>query len=366
MKFKILLTFLVLLSINLVFAQRLPQKQDIEKIISTYLADTNNTGVAIGIISGDSSKIFCFGRQQKSDTLKVSSSTIFEIGSITKTFTAILLAEKILQNKMSIDDPIDKYLPGNVKLMPEMENKIKLINLITHTSGLPRIPDDFIKNTTYQGRVADLHFGEKELFNYLKNYKNSKPVGKFSYYSNLGMGLLGHLLELNSQKPYDSLVIDEICKPFEMHHTKKILFSSDSNCLARGYAKGKDVYIYDLGVLSGACSLKSTISDMLIYLGKNINTDESQLSQAIEMTHKKLKKFDRNNNTGMAWFIRKQRYCGRIRWHNGSFNGQRSFIAFDEKKKLGVVMLSNSSDDFTDAYGFKLLRLLERNSRKKK
>jgi serine-type D-Ala-D-Ala carboxypeptidase/endopeptidase len=366
MKYRILFSFLFLSLLCPVFSQQLPQKSDVEKIFSSYLADSNNTGLAIGFIFRDSSKVYCFGRQRKSDTVKVISSTIFEIGSITKTFTAVLLAERVLQNKMSLEDPIDKYLPDSVKLLPEMQNKIKLLNLITHTSGLPRIQDDFVKNTTYNGRNADLHFEEKDLFNYLMNYKNSKPVGHFAYYSNLAVGLLGHLLELNSGKPYDSLVADEICKPLGMIHTIKNPSTIDSNHLARGYAKGKDVYIYDFGVLSGASSLKSTITDMLIYLNKNINTDESQISQAIELTHKKLKRFDCHSNVGMAWFIRKHKYCGRIRWHNGSFNGQRSFIAFDEKKRLGVVILTNSTDDTIDPHGFQMIKLLEKYSRKKK
>jgi CubicO group peptidase (beta-lactamase class C family) len=366
MKHRILILFLFLSFICPAFSQQLLQKTDIEKIFSTYLADTNNTGLAVGIIFGDSSKVYCFGRQKKSDTVKISPSTIFEIGSITKTFTAVLLAESVLQNKMSLEDPIDKYLPDSVKLLPDMQNKIKLSNLITHTSGLPRIPDDFIKNTTYTGRNADLHFGEKELFDYLRNYKNSTPVGHFAFYSNLGVGLLGHLLELNSQKSYDSLVKDEICKPLGMLHTKKYLSSIDSFYLAQGYAKGKAVYLYNFGVLSGACSLKSTITDMLIYLDKNINTSENQLSEAIEMTHRKLKRFDRKNNIGMAWFIRKHRFGGRTRWHNGSFNGQRSFIAFDATKKLGVIILANSTDDSTDSYGFQMIKLLEKYYRKKK
>jgi len=366
MKCRILLSFLFLLFIFPAFSQHLPQKQDIEKIFSAYLADTSNTGIAIGFISGDSSRIYCFGKQRKSDTVKVNPSSIFEIGSITKTFTAVLLAARVLQNKMSMDDPIDKYLPDSVKLMPEMQNKIKLVNLITHTSGLPRIPDDFIKNTTYQGRKADLHFKEKDLFKYLQNYKNSNPVGHFAFYSNLGVGLLGHLLELNSGKTYDSLVADEICKPIGMVCTKKKILPNDSIYLAQGYAKGKQVYIYDFGVLSGSCSLKSTVTDMMVYLDKNINPSESQLSKAIEMSHKKLKRFDKKNNIGMAWFIRKYRFGGRTRWHNGSFNGQRSFIAFDSAKKLGVLILTNSTDDTIDSYGFQLIKLLEKHKRKKK
>jgi D-alanyl-D-alanine-carboxypeptidase/D-alanyl-D-alanine-endopeptidase len=361
-----LIKFIIFIFISFpifLFSQNLPVKGDIEKIFSSYLADTNITGLAVGIIFNDSTRIYCFGKMNKSDTSNINGSTIFEIGSITKTFTADLLSLRILQNKMSMEDPIDKYLPDSVKLLPKMQNKINLFSLVTHTSGFPRLPGDFVQHMKYDSSDLKINYSLKDLYNYLGQYSNKKKIGKYVNYSNLGIGLLGNLLELQSKEEYDSLVIKEICSPLGMDHTKIKPDPEENELAATGYTKGKAAVNWGFNVFEGASSLRSNLNDMLLYLKANMYKSDDTLSSAIFNTHVKLHKFSRHNNIGMCWIIHKNKKGSRTCWHNGATSGFRSFIAFNEKEKYGVVILANS-DTSLDNQGFKIIDLLKELSKK--
>jgi serine-type D-Ala-D-Ala carboxypeptidase/endopeptidase len=364
MQLKKILPLIFLASPLFLFSQGPPDKSEVEKIFSSYLADSNNTGLTVGLIFDDSARIYCFGRRDRLDTDKVSDSTIFEIGSITKTFTAVLFSEKILRHEMSLQDPIDKYLPDSIKLRPEMQNQINLFSLVTHTSGLPRLPGDLTQHISFDTSKLKIDYSIKEFYAYLQQYSSKRKAGKYVNYSNFGIGLLGHLLEQESKEGYDSLVIKNVCSPLQMKHTKIKPDAEENKMVATGYSKGKAAPGWGFEAFEGAGALRSDMKDMMLYLRSNIYRTGDTLSSAIFSTHNRLHKFSRHNDIGMCWIILKGRKGMKTCWHNGATAGFRSFIGFDDQQKYGVVILANS-DASLDTEGFAMLEMLKQRSKKK-
>jgi CubicO group peptidase (beta-lactamase class C family) len=261
--------------------------------------------------------------------------TLFEIGSITKAFTGTLLALEVADGKLALDDPIRKHLPSEVKV-PAKE--ITLLQLATHRSGLPRLPDNLApKDAT--NPYAD--YGVEDLYHGLETCKLRRDPGTGYEYSNLGMGLLGHVLERRSGRSYEQLVVDRICGPLKMTDTRITLSEDQKRRLAPGHLPTRKVVPnWDLPTLAGAGALRSTANDLLRFL-------EANLRGAYAAAHE-----PRAPNIGLGWHL----LPGAV-WHNGGTGGYRSFAAFDPKGNHAVVVLGNATSD-TDALGNALLKVL--------
>lgn len=315
-----------------------------EKLVRPYIQQGNTVGLCIAVLEGNKIYKYSYGETAKGNKqLPDPKNTIFEIGSITKTFTSLLLADRVIQKQMNLKDPINNYLPTSIPNLAYSNIDITLEHLSNHTSGLPRLPANI-----FQGNVDPhdpyRHYTQDSLYLFLTNYKPAVPPGtKFSY-SNLGAGLLGKILALDSHKTFEQLLTQNIFKPLEMDETKIELNANDSSRLATGYdEKSNPTALWNLGALQGSGAIRSTLDDMILYTKAQLGHRKTPLKRAIELTHQVTFQ-SKENIMGLGWRIEK--YADNIFFHHaGGTGGFRSFVGFDIKRQIGIVILSNAAED---------------------
>jgi CubicO group peptidase (beta-lactamase class C family) len=283
---------------------------------------------------------------------EVNGDTVFEIGSITKTFTALLLQDMIERGAMRREDPVARYLPKSVRMPTRHGKEITLLQLATHTSGLPHEPDNLVPKRADNPR-ADYAAGD--LYAFLSGYELTRDPGAEYEYSSLGVGLLGHVIALKAGTNYESLVVDRICRPLGMESTRISLTPELQARFAQGYNElGYPVSSWDYLALSGCGALRSTVNDLLKYTSANLGLTPSSLTPLMEKTHAGHFHPSTIFDFGLAWVIR-QAHGARTVCHSGGTGGYSSFIGFDKTRRRGVVVLSN----FLDEVSFLGLLLLD-------
>jgi CubicO group peptidase (beta-lactamase class C family) len=282
----------------------------------------------------------------------VTGDNVFEIGSITKTFTASVLADMVARGEVRLDDPVANYLPRAVR-MPVRGRPITLLDLATQSSGLPRMPDNFTPRDS-TNPYAD--YSVQQLYEFLSRYRLPRDPGAAYEYSNLGMGLLGHTLSLKARTTYEPLVTRRILTPLGMTETAITLTPAMRARLAPGHdGAGHVVANWDLPTLAGAGALRSTAKDLITFLVANLDSTATPLSRTLQQTHTERQATnDPNLKVGLAWHVL-TRPVGKIVWHNGGTGGYRSFIGFDAARRIGVVVLCNNGNESVDDIGFHLL-----------
>lgn len=342
MKF-ILLTFgLFVLHSNLsVVAQKLPA--DVEESIKKRLAYGESPSYAIGIIDKNGERYYNFGTKTINGT-PVDEHTIYEIGSITKVFTATLLAQNVIDGKMKLDDPIKNYLPQEVKVPTHGTKEITLGNLSDHTSGLPRMPNNF-HPANPKNPYAD--YTLDQLYSFLSGYELTRDVGEQFEYSNLAQGLLGQILARQASMSYENLMVEKIASPLNMDETRITLNEQMKENLAYGYSGGEQVENWDIPTLAGAGAIRSSTSDMLKFLAANLEPTKTPLSEALELTQQVRHNKAGEMRVGLGWMVAKSKN-GDGFWHNGGTGGYRTFIGFVKGLNMGVVVLTNSNTGADD------------------
>jgi len=324
------------------------QPIDIQKLLQQYIEEGTGVGAAVGYIENDNIQYYVYGEKSIDGKELVDQETIFEIGSITKVFTTIALMEMIKEGKINLNDPIQKYLPG-VKVPQKNEKQITIWHLATHTSELPRMPNNF-NPQNLDNPFAD--YSVEKLYEFLNSYTLTKDPGQELEYSNLGMGLLGHILSLVEHTSYDELIKTKICIPLSMNNTSQHLTPNMQRHLVYGYSMMEKVSNWDLDALAGAGALRSNVEDMTSFLAANMGMIDTPLYESIKASQ--IEQCSLSHKQCFGW-IKTQKNDTTIIWHNGGTGGYRSFIGFDLKNKKGVVILSNSTDPFPDELGFYIL-----------
>src|SRR6185312_13243730 len=242
----------------------------VDTVAREYIQKGNTVGLIIGVLDNGHVTTYSYGETIKNDHKLPNGDNFFEIGSITKTFTATLLAWYVNEGKISLADKITKFLPDSVASNPELQS-ITLLNLINHTSGLARIPDNLIPHATdplnpYKDYTKNL------LYAYLKTCKLESTPGEKYAYSNLAVGLLGTILETVSGEPYSQMVREIICKPLNMFSTGQYLNPLLAPRFVQVYnTHGDPTPPWDFDVLAPCGALRSTLNDLLIYTKANIH-----------------------------------------------------------------------------------------------
>jgi CubicO group peptidase (beta-lactamase class C family) len=330
-------------------AQQYKLPADVKKSIQERIRYETNISIVVGVINEHGRYYFPFGHLWKNGP-KADAHTIYEIGSVSKVFTSILLAEQVVKGNMHVDDTAQSYLPDSV-LMPSYDKEvITLGHLTDHTSSLPRMPSNFSPKdplNPYADYTVDL------MYQFLNGLTLDRAIGSQFEYSNLAVGLLGHILSLHSGMSYEELLHNTITDPLQMKETAITLDENMHKNLARGYAGGEPMSNWDLPALAGAGAIRSSAHDMLSFLAANLNFTFTPLLPAMEMTHRQRHTKSRGSGVGMGWFI-DQSFGTDVRWHNGATGGYRAFAGFSRDQKMGVVVLTNSDQD-TDDIGYHLL-----------
>ncbi|MGD0519369.1 MAG: serine hydrolase domain-containing protein, partial [Thermoguttaceae bacterium] len=311
-----------------------------------------NAGIVVGIVDEHGSSIISYGKLDNGTDQEVNGDTLFEIASVTKTFTALLLQDMIERGEMKLDDPVAKYLPKSVTIPSRNGKEITLLQLATHRSGLPRFPDNGL--LTPLGDVNSADYTVEMLYDFLSGYKLTRDPGAKFDYSDLAMGLLGHVIALKAGTDYESLVVDRICRPLEMDSTRITLTPELKSRFATGHNQlGYVASNLDCGVLMAAGGLRSTVNDMLKYVSANLGLTRSTLTPLMEKTHAIHFQSDTpcgyvstGGSIGLAWFVLSDPQGSEIVRHGGASCGYKTFVGFDLTRRRGVVVLSNSQDSF--------------------
>jgi len=326
--------------------------QSIEDILRERVnSDRNQASIVVAVVDDNGARFFRYGKTGKiKNAPPANQNTVFEIGSITKVFTGILLAEAVKRGEVKVEDPISKYLPKGV-ITPKYNGKeITLLNLIWHTSGLPFKPDN-LNPKNPENPWAD--YSAERLYEFLGRYRlKQEPPTNFDYtkfeYSNLGVGLLGHLLSLRANTSYENLVTTRILRPLKMNDTSITLTPKMKARVANGYnADGEQTANWDVPVLEGSAALRSTASDMAKFMSANLGFTSANgvaLDEARKLTW----------NKGAIVGGKLVHDKSNLLYHGGSTGGYISFIVIDTAQKRGVFVVSNSQDSVEDI-GFHLV-----------
>lgn len=320
-----------------------PSDQDIRAILVDRIdVQHQGVGIVVGVIDASGRRIVSYGSFD-SDRRPVGGDTIFEIGSTTKVFTSLLLADAVARGEVKLDDPVAKYLPSAVKVPERGGKKITLVDLATHTSGLPRMPANMMPKDP-ANPYAD--YSVAQLYDFLSSYELPRDIGSQYEYSNLGAALLGHVLARRAGTDYETLVRTRITAPLSMKSTAIVLDDAQKARLAPGHnAQLQRVPNWDLPVFAGAGALRSSASDLLTFLSANLALTESPLARAMSsMVNTRRPAGTAGLEIALGWHIT-TRGDSQIVWHNGGTGGYRSFIGFNPKRGAGVVVLTNTSTE---------------------
>ncbi len=295
-------------------------------------------GVVVGVLDHGQREVMAFG-SAKADS-------IFEIGSVTKTFTSLALAQMVAQKKVTLDEPVRELLPAGWVTKPAGQ-EITLLDLATHHSGLPRLPDN-LKPASMADPYAD--YGPEKLEAFLKEHGVARPEKTEFLYSNLGAGLLGFALAQKAGLPYAELIRQEVTGPMGLKDTVITLSPEQQQRFIQGYTGSHDAQgPWHLNALAGAGALRSTAADLLTYSDylmhperlKGKQGDGETLTEAIPLALEPRADVAGGAKIALAWVTRpeEQTYS-----HDGGTGGYSSLVIFDLKKDRAIVVLYNCLD----------------------
>jgi CubicO group peptidase (beta-lactamase class C family) len=318
----------------------------IRAIIKREVASKRSKSIVVGIINAGGRQIYSEGIISDQKRVRPDGNTVYEIGSITKVFASVLLAEMGLKGQLTITDPISKYLPPAVKSPVRNGKEITLLSLSTHRSGMPRFPyNPYPKDM--DNPYAD--YTEQALFEYVSGFEPDYDFDTRWRYSNVAYGLLGNILSRIAKKSFESMTLEIICRPLNMPSTAIRSTKQMNANTARGHAiTGQPTVALELGALEAAGSLRSNADDLLTFAAANMGLIKTDLLPAMQLTHVLQAKKDGNDTyTTMGWTLAND--SGReLLFKDGGTPGYRTFLGFDKEKKNGVVVLSNTDNSVTD------------------
>jgi D-alanyl-D-alanine-carboxypeptidase/D-alanyl-D-alanine-endopeptidase len=319
---------------------------EIRALIANRVESGRAVGIVVGIIDEKGRQTVGSGRLSINGPQAPDGDTVFEIGSVTKVFTSLILADMIEKGEVKPDDPVAKFLPNTVNVPGRNGRQITLLDLSMQVSGLPRLPSN-LKPANPANPYVD--YDAPKLYDFLSHYTLIRDPGEKYEYSNLAVGLLGHALALKAGVSYEALVRQRILAPLGMNSTAITLGDAEKKRLAPGYdASLRPASNWDFAALAGCGALRSTANDLLKFLAANLELTDTPLKAAMHRMRSVRRQTGMPDvEIGMAWHIY-TKFGADIYWHNGGTAGYRSFVGFDPAKKQGVVVLCNTFVDNDD------------------
>ncbi|MFV1988562.1 MAG: serine hydrolase [Gemmatimonadota bacterium] len=347
----------LLLTVGVVFAgamplagQHFPDDAALMEIIETRVEEGRATGIVLGVLEADGTRRIVAYGDAGPGARPLGPESVFEIGSITKVFTGILLADMAERGEVRVESPISAYAHEGVTIPSRNGREITFIDLTTHRSSLPRLPDNM---SPADGTNPYADYTVDQLHEFLSGYELTRDIGSQYEYSNLAVGLMGHLLAYTAGMDYEALVRQRILDPLGMDMTGIELSPEMREWLVVGHSEGRPVSMWDLPTLAGAGALRSNANDMLTFLDANIGEPAGDLERAMRVSHAAIIEAGGGNDIGFNWHILSVG-DDRVVWHNGGTGGYRTFVGFEPQREIGVVVLTNSTEG-ADDIGFHLL-----------
>jgi CubicO group peptidase (beta-lactamase class C family) len=256
-----------------------------DELAENYVRSPGNVGLIVGLLVHDESLCLAYGETAQGPSHPPDGGTVFEIGSITKVFTAALLAEMVGRGEVRLDQPVAELLPPGVRVPSYRGRAITLAHLAEHTAALPRLPGNLwatatdMKDPYHDYQVA-------HLYEYLGGASIGFPPGTGVAYSNLGAGLLGHALALRAGMPFEDLLAERVLRPLGLADTAITLSADQAARLTPGHTgKGEPTPNWDMPSLAGAGALRSTAAEMLTFLRANLDPPATAAGAALRVCH---------------------------------------------------------------------------------
>ncbi|NJD11365.1 MAG: beta-lactamase family protein [Gemmatimonadetes bacterium] len=328
-----------------------PPDSAVRIMLEQRVKEGRAAGIVVGLLEADgTTRVFTAGTAGAGRILDRTS--VFEIGSITKVFTSVLLADMVRRGEVALDDPVAKYLPAGVTVPSRNGKLITLELLATQHSGLSRLPTN-LRVSSMLNPYAE--YSVPQLYEFLSSYQLPRDPGAQFEYSNVGLGLLGHVLALRAGRSYEELLRERILQPLGMLHTAITLTPELRQRLVAGHnAMGDTVPPWDLPTLAGAGALRSDAHDMLAFASAALR-GTGPAAEAIRFAMQPRAEAGNANTTiGLAW-IRSGTQRDTIVWHNGGTGGFRTFLGLVPARGIAVVLLTNSGGVGSDDLGMHLL-----------
>lgn len=325
-------------------------------------------GIVVGLIDADGSRVVGAGTFDDGSGRPVDGDTLFFIGSVSKTFTTLLLADMVERGEVQLGDPVAKYMPASVKMPTFNGTEITLLHLATNSAGFPINPDNMHgadEREQYESYSID------DMYDYLGHFQLSRAPGTKYEYSNLGMSLLGHAMARRAGKSFEELVVERICRPLGMTSTCVVPQGDSKSRVAMGRDEaGQSTGPWQLDALIPAGAIHSTANDLLKYAAAQAGITQTPAARAIAETH--VIRFEdavsfaddpyRRNfgRTGMAWMDRGavQPPGMELLGHAGGAGSYHAWVGFDLKQRRGVVLLTTANHVTGEAIGWTLLQRL--------
>ena len=332
-------------------AQGLAEKVD--ELCRPLIAAEVAVGFVVGVIDGETELVRGYGTLAPGKDGAPTGDTLYEIGSISKVFTGLLLADAVDRGLCKLDDPVQKFLPEGVQLAQWRDQSVLLWHLSTHTSGLPRLPD--MQGSDPQNPYA--LFDEARLHAALAAVKvRWEPASKYEY-SNLAVGLLGYVLtRMNGCTTYDELLQQRITGQLQMKDTAVVLSTELRERLAPPHdGNGEPGHTWDLAMLAGAGGIRSSVNDMLKFARLQLASGDSPLGKAVALSQEKRHDGQNGLAVGLGWHFAGD---GVTRWHTGQTGGYHGWFGVVPGKARAVCVLTNTGSGHVDATAEHILRHL--------
>lgn len=292
----------------------------------------------VGLVDEGGRRIIAHGLT-RSGGVPVDGQTLFEMGSVTKTFTALLLADMAERGQLHLHDELAGLLPPEVSPPIERGRAVTLMHLATHTSGLPRMPTNIASEDIERAYST---YMPEQMYAFLGQFAPTREAGERYEYSNYATGLLGHILSRRAQMGYEDLLRQRVTVALDMPNTGIKITPAQQPRLAQGHNwLGEVAPAIEIPALQGAGALRSNAEDLLQYLSAQLGLTPSPLWTAMQRTQvQRVQTGKPGLSIGLGWHIQK-RYGTEIMVHGGGTWGFRAFVGFDRERRRGVVVLAN-------------------------
>ncbi|MBX3423933.1 MAG: serine hydrolase [Pirellulaceae bacterium] len=315
-------------------------RDQVSSHVQPYLDQKIISGLSVGVLSGGQSWTSGYGRWTDKLESVPNDRTVYEIGSISKVFTGLLLADAIERGPLRLDQRFTELVPSTVASPHDSQVDITLVHLATHTSGLPRMPSNMADSDPKNPYLA---YSPQKLYEFLSQHRLRRMAGEKHEYSNLAMGLLGQLLADQAEVSYQELLLQRITQPLALQDTVQDLSADQRARLAEGHdASGQSVGNWDFDALAGAGAVRSTVHDLLLFAKAILQPPDNELGRAIELAWKihQPPPSETDFAMGLGWLVARD---GSTRFHNGQTGGYHSALFVSRELKQAVVVLANTA-----------------------
>ncbi len=317
----------------------------LQRIIRERGESTRMAGIVLGVVDGNGKRTVVSWQRSQEHGRRLDAATEFEIGSITKVFTGILLAEMVQRGEVNLDDPLSNYVPEGVSVPEHNGHPITLEDLATHFSGLPSSPSNLVPADP-TNPFAD--YSLDQMYSALSEFKLTRDPGSEFQYSNFGVALLGNVLARREHMTYFDLLKERILIPLHMTHTAISVTPDMTRHMSAGHdASGNVVPAWDFRAFAPAGGLHSNMNDMLEFLSANLRPLNTRLGRAIAASHPPRRVMAPVAGIGLNWLYYTQNGDTAI-FAPGETAGFHTYIGFSRQKQMGVVILSNSAVTVND------------------